>query len=105
MKASKVQALLTKILELHKEQSEWLAKLPKEINDVFFDNPHVSSKDIELSIMLDFIFDTWAEDVSYFLYESSPHRITTKKGEYVINDVKEYIDYMVTEGFLEEDRS
>lgn len=104
MKASKIQTLLTRILELGKEQETWIDSLPNEISGAFMDNGYTNSKSIQVDVLLDFIFDTWAEDVSYFLYEPSPHGITTDKGDYVITNVSEYVSYMVAEGFAEEDR-
>lgn len=104
MKASKVQELLSKLVQLEKEQSDWIDKLPVEIRESFFDNGYCNALRTQIDNLVSFIFDTWAEDVSYFLYEPAPHKITTEKGEYVINTVEEYVDYMVAERFLQEDR-
>lgn len=104
MKATEIYILLEKLTQLIEKENSWLDKLPSEINSAFFDNPSNTNKGIAIDTLLDFIFTTWAEDVSYFLYEPSPHVITTDKKEYVINNTKEYIDYMVNEGFLEDDR-
>ncbi len=104
MSAKKVQELLPKMLELEKEQSQWIDSVPAAIRDSFFDNPYTSGLRTQVDALVDFIFDTWAEDVTYFLYEPAPHKITTQKKAYVINTVEEYVDYMVNEGFLKEDR-
>jgi hypothetical protein len=104
MQASKIQELLSKIIKLNKEQDVWLEKLPIEISSAFFDNTYVTAKSLQIDTLINFIFEDWSEDVSYFLYEPSPHCITTIKGEYVINNIDEYIDYMIVEGFATEDR-
>ena len=104
MKAKQIQKLLENIIELEKKQSDWIDSLPSEIRESFFDNTYNNSLRMQIDSLINFIFGSWTDDVGYFLYESSPHKITTKKGEYVINNVKEYIDYMVAEGFAEEDR-
>jgi hypothetical protein len=104
MKASQIESLLNKFIILTKEQDKWIDKIPMEINAAFFDNPYVTAKGQQIDLLLDFIFGTWADDVSYFLYEPAPHKITTSKKEYVVNKVSEYVDYMVSEGFAEEDR-
>lgn len=104
MKASQIEILLKKIVKLNKEQDVWIEKLPIEISNAFFDNPYNTAKGMQIDTLIEFIFGKYSEDVSYFLYESSPHRIKTNKQEYVINNVTEYVNYMVSEGFLEEDR-
>lgn len=104
MKAKQVEQLITKISSLSEKQNKWIEILPPEISSAFFDNPYTGAYSEQVSQLLKFIFGDWYEDVSYFLDESSPHRITTPKGDYVINNVKEYIDYLVNEGFLEDDR-
>ncbi len=105
MKASKVQSLLDKMIQLDKQQSSWIDSLPPEIRESFFDNTYTNSLRTQIDQLIEFIFGNWTDDVSYFLYENAPHVIATEKGEYVINNVKEYVDYMVAEGFVEEDRS
>lgn len=104
MKASKVQELLRQMLDLEKKQSEWIDSVPMELRDPFFENTYTNSLRTQIDALVDFIFDHWSEDVGYFLYEPAPHKITTQKKYYEINTVEEYVDYMVNEGFLEEDR-
>lgn len=104
MKASKLEVLISSLDSLNKKQSDWIDKLPLEISGAFFDNPYTNASSNQINELLKFIFEDWHEDISYFLYEESPHKITTTKGDYVINNVKEYIDYMVCEGFVEDDR-
>ncbi len=104
MSAKKVQELLQQMLDLEQKQTKWIDSVPMEIRDPFFDNTYTSGLRTQIDHLVDFVFDHWAEDVGYFLYESAPHKITTQKKEYVINTVEEYVDYMVNEGFLKEDR-
>ena len=104
MSAKKVQELITNMVELEKKQSQWIDSLPMELREAFFDNQYTNNLRFQIDKLINFIFGDWTEDVGYFLYESAPHHITTNKKEYVINNVKEYVDYMVNEGFVTEDR-
>lgn len=104
MKASEVQALLEKITALNTLKDEWLDSVPRDINQAFFDNEYVNAYGLQFDALLSFVFKDWYEDACYFLSEQAPHEITTKLGEYSINTVEEYVDYMVAEEFVEDDR-
>ncbi len=104
-KASVIENLLNKMIAMEEKQDQWIDSLPRELKESFFDNDYVNSLRTQIDSLVEFIFKDWTEDVGYFLYEDPPHEITTKKGKYVIHNVKEYVDYLVSEGFCEEDRS
>lgn len=101
MKPNELEKLLNNIIALNKKQDDWIDSLPTEISSAFFDNPYTGASSEQINQLLKFIFGSWHEDVCYFLYESSPHKITTSKNDYVINNVKEYINYMTCEGFFD----
>lgn len=104
IKASVIEGFLTKIIDLENQQNKWINSLPNDISSVFFDNYYVTSVRKQYDETLKLVFGDWFDDLTYFLYEKAPHQITTDKNEYVINTVKEYVDYLVAEGFCEEDR-
>ena len=105
MKATVVEGLLNKMNAMEKKQEEWIDSLPGQLRESFFDNDYVNSLRMQIDALIAVVFENWTEDVGYFLYENAPHEITTDKGVYHINTVKEYVDYLVAEGFCEEDRS
>ena len=104
MSASQTQELLSKIIDMEQKQEKWIESLPREISSVFYDNDYTEGLRTQINTLISFVFGDWSEDVGYFLYESAPHVITTQKAEYTINNLKEYVDYMVAEGFCEDDR-
>lgn len=102
MNSLQLKTLLNNFIQLREEQDSWISKIPSEINSVFFDNPYTASQSMQIDLLLKFAFGPIYEDVSYFLYEPSPHHIISQQKEYIINNVDEYIQYLIEEKLIGE---
>jgi len=90
--------------KLYAEQlrrDKWLDNVPSDINDVFFNNEYVDSLYSVNSLLMDEVFDEYAESVSWFLYEWKPGYEVEVDGKTTkINNIDDYIDWMKSvEGF------
>lgn len=107
MKATKLKKLLESFLKYQEKSDKWINSIPSEIVSGFFDNPYANSKEFQIELLISFIFDdlNLTDDVMYFLYDGFPKSIEIIPGEkYEINDVNDFINYVVAEKLIEDDR-
>lgn len=66
---NKFKALVSEMYKINKTGTEWINKLPIEINDVFFDNPYTVSMGRICDMLITEHFGEYSEDVFWLLYE------------------------------------
>lgn len=99
------------MIELRSAQARsdaWLDSVPREVNSVFFDNPHVDTLEQTKTVLLNALFDgALRQEVDWFLYEWGPEKdvtyrtITYPNGStYTINNVDDFVAYLQADGLL-----
>jgi len=107
LKASKLKALLLKVMEMEKQQTAFINSVPSEIRSVFFDNPYVDGLHKQINFLLEHTLENLSDDVCYFLYDDRPfivHFKTDKiEKEFNIHTVDDYISYLIEIGAIKDD--
>jgi len=95
------EELFRKLYEEEVKRNKWFKSLPLDINSAFFDNEYVNSLYNDNSMLIEKVFDEYAESVSWFLYEWKPGYEVEFNGKTTkINNIDEYIKWMKSvEGF------
>ena len=95
--------LFKNIYANHVRSQTWLDGVPPEINQAFFDNPHIECLYSTQTMLIRAYFGEWAESIEWFLYEWKPGYTVCAPGsdtEVEINSIDEYITFMQdNEGF------
>lgn len=87
-----VTLLKTELIARH----EYLDQIPDDIQTGIFDNFYSNSQGRVADKLADMLFDEYAEDVDWFLYECDYDKIShisTEKGKYTITSLEAYFDY------------
>lgn len=109
MNAVKFKTLVEQLKYSAERGDEWIDRVPREISAAFFDNPYVESLQFKVDLLIKTIFDdALLHEVEWFLYEwaadkdESLRTITYPEGhKVVINNVADFCDYLIAEGYLE----
>lgn len=97
----KLIELVKQLRESMKRQDEYLEALPREFQEMLFDNAYCSYFEIQRDQMLQVLFgNEMYEDINWFLFEFTPgkspgpHIIVDGK-EYVLNSDEDYYRYLL----------
>ena len=95
--------LFRRAYELKLEGDAYIDPLPTEFKALIFDNGYSASQGMMNDLLQDVVFGKDRESVYWFLYEWHPGYEVGCNGKTVkINNIDEYIDWIVTEeGFGE----
>jgi hypothetical protein len=110
MKPVQFKTLIEQIVYENKLGSEWIQSIPSDIRDSFFDNVLVQSQSKVNDLLLRALFNgALIEEVNWFLYEWSEtsnevyRTITNQHGrKYIINNVEDFCNFLIDEGYLED---
>ena len=108
MNAVKFKTLIEQLKYSAERGDEWMDKVPHEVSAAFFDNPYVDSLQFRVDLLIKTMFDEpLLMEVSWFLYEweeskdESLRTISYPDGrKFVINNVTDFCDYLIAEGYL-----
>ena len=109
MNVNKFRKLMIELRAAQARSDAWLDTVPREVNAVFFDNPHVDTLERTKTILLDALFeDALRQEVDWFLYEWSPEKdVSYRTITYpnsssfvLITDVEDFIRYLLADGLL-----
>jgi hypothetical protein len=108
MNKNEFKSLIKRLVKEYHLGDTWLDTIPSDINSVFFDNPYVDSLHRTNTLLMQALFDdALLQEVQWFIHEwradndVSLRTITFPDGSTcVINDVDDFVDYLVKEGYL-----
>lgn len=101
MKSKNVKYLLSEIIRLDQEGDAWLETINSEVRDSFYDNGYTNILYRQRELMLKFIFKDIYENVFWFLYDwQSGYVINKADKEYTINNIDDFIQYLLDEGLV-----
>ena len=108
MDRNKFKKLVGSIKDNYDKGNAWLDTIPREVNSVFFDNPFVDSLHRMNTLYINSLFDgALLQEVEWFLYEWDADKnevyrtITYPEGKkFVIDDIDDFVVYLISEGFL-----
>lgn len=86
---------LTKLYKYNQVSNGWLDKLPTEVSDAFFDNPHVDALLQSRDSLIRLAFGDLAEEVFWVLDEFVPgeyHRSIVGNKEYDVISLEDYFE-------------
>jgi hypothetical protein len=109
MNKNEFKSLIKRLVKEYHLGDTWLDTIPRDINSVFFDNPYVDSLHRTNTLLMQALFDdALLQEVQWFIYEWSDDKpaelrtITFPNGsKFVINNVDDFVDYLVNEGMVE----
>lgn len=98
MKAEQIRSLILALTEENKKGEEWLDTINRDVRSVFFDNVLVNSLYNRYDLCMKLALGDLYHDVFWFLNDWSPgFSIKTDSVEYVINNIDDYINYLLSE--------
>jgi hypothetical protein len=98
MKANEIRSLIEVLTEEQRKSEEWLDTINQEVCSVFFDNFLVNSLYKRCDICMKLALGDLYNDVYWFLNDWAPgYSITINSNEYVINNLGDYMNYLITE--------
>lgn len=103
MKAAELREFLVEYRKTQTKGQEWLDTVPRDINSAFYDNPFVESFYANNELLMRAAFGELYEDIYWFLEEWHPSigKITMPdETSYDIQNVDDYILYLITEGMI-----
>lgn len=110
MNVIEFKTLVEQLVQYRKEADDWLDTIPPEINQVFFDNPYVDYLQRAQSLLMERVFDKpLLNEVDWFMYEWGADKDVSLRtisypdgSKYIINDIADFCDYLLSEGLLSE---
>lgn len=96
------EQLFRKLYKSHQRRIEWIDKLPRDIQQAFFDNDYVNTLLEDNRALMQSVFDEHYASVEWFLCEWKPGAEIGQVGEepVKIQTIDQYIDWMKSvEGF------
>jgi len=93
-------AALRKIRKSMQQQDLYISKLPKEFQELMFDNDYANQASHQVDVLLKALFGSLYEDVAWFLYEfeagktPGPHLRLATGAEYVFLTDEDYFKYL-----------
>ena len=96
------EQLFRSLYKSHQRRIEWIDKLPKDIQQAFFDNEYVNALLEDNTLLMQSVFAEHYDSVEWFLYDWKPGAEVGQVGEepVKIQDIDQYIAWMKSmEGF------
>lgn len=106
MTFDKFKELIAIIYNEKTRRDNYIDRIPREFSDLVVENIYSSSLGYLNDLLIDEIFGEFAEDVDYFLYETSGDKtkpnIFIEDREYCVHDLESYFEYAKKELFNEQ---
>ena len=95
--------VVRELRQLQLKQAAYLDALPREFQELLFDNEYTSHLEVQRSLLLQSTFGDLCEDVEWFLYEfepgrtRGPHVITPDGTKHSFETDEDYYTYLATQ--------
>lgn len=95
----KFKEVVTRLVEADQFQTEYLNKIPDDIQSAIFDNEYANSKARTIDYLIETLFGEYAEDVMWFIWEANGNNVNKVKNisfedrEYAVYDLESYFAY------------